>query len=198
MNFSISVALLISLVTACASQNETEQVKKVSLICSEEFAQSTGAKFLDDSSTVVGGSASYLLTGVAYGVEYTARIVSGLVVGVGFCLPIGTIEYHAGGHNYEGTARCLGSTSGLAMSAYEAFPEFGDAVFEVTKEWRCPSIDKLSKGILDVAICNQRLGNRKGALLQLKALARDKTYQTCGSGEEQRRLTKLIEEMERN
>jgi len=178
-----------SLLVACSVPSKVKiSDKEVFEKCEEQYktiSDNNIKKMIKSSQIGAGNAGSYFLSGTAYGIEYTIKIVAGLTVGTIICSPMvvaSQLSTSQGG--MEAASKCLGGVSHITWDELLGGEKFGKKIYRSTEKWRCPNIDKLSQTFRKVAHCYQENNYKEKAREQLQKLVENQLIKNCTSEEE--------------
>lgn len=193
---------LILLVGCSSTQKKNFQTSLEGGQCEEAInyiPSSTSSLIFKQTKFISGSAASYILTGLTYGTEFTVYITGGIAGGVVICSPLIAIESVAGS-NGSASSQCLGSVTQAIMKSSKNSGYIGKQVYNDTSNWRCPDLTDFSTGLRSVASCYEKkndLENLEKAKEKLEIVRSKEFQESCINDYERLEISKQYDDIKK-
>ena len=135
--------------------------------------------------------ASYLLTGLGYTADVVIEVTEGIAVPVLICSPIIIAEIAAETKGHA-SIRCMTELGSRFYQKVELVEEsLGKSAYNVTRGWRCPPVDEISRKMRAMATCHWDKGQVYRAQNQIEVISRDSDLFECLSDQERKKVLEL-------
>jgi hypothetical protein len=171
--------LILIFLFSCTSYKDLKDRHLLKGSCENEFAKAdlpAGQQIWLNTKEATQTSASYLITGLGYSSDFLVSFTSGVVSSLAVCSPLIAIEL-AGNSNGNASGHCVGE---VGVAVYDAVSmELGSKSKKSTERWRCPDLEPVADGLLQVASCYEKKRETKLSLDQLHSVADSEVFVRC-------------------
>lgn len=198
----IVLLFVLLLLASCSTNTKNEMFDKLltNNLCDEAALNIPGFqnyKTKASAENLGSKSASYVLTGTAYGVDLIYFITAGVILPTVVCSPALIIDAPLGaGGDAKATGACFDKVYSATQrtDSVGSRVSLGNKVFEGTSGWRCPDLTFAVNDVNKIVNCHERAGNYEKAIKQLKILVSPDSFGGCiDPKEEEKALHKLVE-----
>jgi hypothetical protein len=149
-----------------------------------------------NAKAYTGKTASYILTGAAYGVDMIYYLTGGLIVPVVICSPLILLQSASSGTASSNPAgHCVGSVGREAFEIMGKNKTLGSKTYKGTKKWRCPDLNFAVKNVLKISSCYESKGDTPKAIEQLNILKDENAFGGCIDSEKKELINRELKRL---
>lgn len=167
------------IIFSCTSQSNLKKQHLTSGQCEKAFVEKDfgeGKELWSKVHEAGGTGVSYLLTGLGYSTDVIVMFTGGIAASVTICSPWILIE-SLGHAPLNISVKCVGEIGGKTAKALN--PKLGPTLNKGTSQWRCPDLNPIYEGLLQVSSCYENAGEEKLAVEQLQNMMDSTVFQNC-------------------